>query len=827
MSHSVALGASWSVWRWTCLRATGFPARLVLELADGELAAAADRLLDQEAEVARRRDAAIAACKAAGERVAIEDRRSVQRALKRLLQHRVPEPLADEAAEAVRRQLADAAARLPPLEGELTACHARAQRAASEALRRRCGDDRFRQALLWQNRRAVHGGIESLLRRPASAMNWKIRRHEQLVASYLQRYCVKNDTIGFFGPVGWARFVDGPVLAQRPGPALVASRTIYYEHWAIHALAGKLAEDPALRPFLAPRRLPQYRVEGTTLHYPIERRAELSAELAAVAARCDGERTARQLARELAGDPALALGDEAAVLEALDELAAARVVTWTLEIPTASVHPEQHLAALLARIEDGELRRRAEAVLEELERRRAAIAASANANAAQLDAALQAFEASFTRATGADSRRAHGQTYAGRTPLYEDCRRDLDVELGRPFLDRLAPPLELLLHSARWFTYEIAARYRRALEAIYRRLRDERGEPVVDFARFWNAIPALFPGGGAPGSIVGAVRAELHRRWATALAIAPAERTVHRRAAALADDVRRAFAAPGPGWPAARHHAPDIMIAAGPEAIARGEYQIILGELHAGFNTMAAPLFVKEHPRPDELVAARDADLGRACIAPVWSTAVTRGDYYSLSPRDLDLESGEARSARPRAQVVATGELVIEASGDRLEVWTRDRARRFDVIAFLEHHLIAESYAAFSPIAPAPWTPRVVVDDVVIARATWRVAPAELAWPALEESAGRFAAARRWARSLGMPRWMFVKTAEEVKPVYVDLDSAVYVDLLAKQLRGASAATLSEMLPAVEDAWVVDGAGERYTAELRIAAVDPEPWRAP
>ncbi|HWU91238.1 MAG TPA: lantibiotic dehydratase, partial [Kofleriaceae bacterium] len=222
-----------------------------------------------------------------------------------------------------------------------------------------------------------------------------------------------------------------------------------------------------------------------------------------------------------------------------------------------------------------------------------------------------------------------------------------------------------------------------------------------------------------------------------------------------------------------------------------------------------------------------DADLGRVCIAPVWSRAVTRGDYYSLSPRDLDLELGDTRSARPRAQVLSTGELVVDEGAAGLEVRTRDGARRFDLIAFLEHHLIAESYAAFSPLAPAPWTPRVTIDGVVIARATWRIAPAELAWPALPDPATRFAAARRWARSLGLPRWVFVKTPEEVKPVYVDFDSTIYVEMLAKQLRGASAAALSEMLPTAEDAWLVDAAGARYTAELRIAAVDPAPWPEP
>jgi hypothetical protein len=826
VKHLVALDGSWSLWSWACLRATGFPAHLVLELAAGELAAAADRLLDHEAEVAQRREALIAACKAALEREEIdragaeerrEERRSVQRALKRLWQHRVPEPIADAEAEAARLPLELAASRLRVLESELAEQYARAQRATSQALRRIGEDDRFRQALLWQNPSAVRTGVDWLLRQPIAATDNQTRKNERLVASYLQRYCVKNDTIGFFGPVGWARLVDagGPLLAQRPGPSLLARRTVYYEYWAIDALAARLSKDPALRPFLAPRRLPQLRLEGTTLHHPIERRSELPADFAAVLSRCDGVRTAREIARELAG--------EADVLDVLEELAASRIIRWELEIPTAGARPERHLAALLARIEDAEPRRRAEAVLDELDGHRRAVAAATDA--AQLDAALAAFEAAFTRATDLSGRRAHGKTYAGRTPLYEDCRRDLELELGRPFLERLAPPLALLLASARWFTHEIAARYRRELDAIYRRLR-AGGDPVVDFLRFWQEVPALFPGGGAPGSIVGAVRDELHRRWAAVLALDPAERTVQRRAAALAGEVDRAFAAPGPGWPAARHHSPDVMIAArGPDALARGEYLLVVSELHTGFNTVAEPLFLEQHPAPDELVAARDADLDRVCIAPVWSKAVTRGDYYSLSPRDLDLEAGETRSARPRAQVVSTGELVIEEGDAGLEVRTRDGARRFDLIAFLEHHLIAESHASFSPIAPAPRTPRVTIDDVVIARATWRVAPAELAWPALPEPAARFLGARRWARALGMPRRVFVKTPEEVKPVYVDLDSTIYVEVLAKQLRGASSASLSEMLPAVEEAWVTDAAGACYASELRLAAVDPEPWR--
>src|SRR5204862_5721239 len=133
---------------------------------------------------------------------------------------------------------------------------------------------------------------------------------------------------------------------------------------------------------------------------------------------------------------------------------------------------------------------------------RAGVAAASDA--AALGSALAAFDAAFTAASDAASHRAHGQTYAARTPLYLECRRDLEVALGRPVLDRLAPPLALLLASARWFTHEIASRYRARLAEIHRRMRGGDGGPM-ELSLLWREVPRLFPGGAVPGSIVGGV----------------------------------------------------------------------------------------------------------------------------------------------------------------------------------------------------------------------------------------------------------------------------------------------------------------------------------
>lgn len=91
----------------------------------------------------------------------------------------------------------------------------------------------------------------------------------------------------------------------------------------------------------------------------------------------------------------------------------------------------------------------------------------------------------------------------------------------------------------------------------------------------------------------------------------------------------------------------------------------------------------------------------------------------------------------------------------------------------------------------------------------------------------RFAEARRLRHELGLPRRVFVKVPIERKPFFVDFDSPVYVNILARHARHTAERTspetsivVSEMLPTPDTAWLADSGGNRYTGELRIVAVD-------
>jgi hypothetical protein len=63
-------------------------------------------------------------------------------------------------------------------------------------------------------------------------------------------------------------------------------------------------------------------------------------------------------------------------------------------------------------------------------------AAAAAGDPEALDGALGALEDTFVRLTDTEATRSAGKTYAGRGLVFEDCHRDIELVLGRPFLAR-------------------------------------------------------------------------------------------------------------------------------------------------------------------------------------------------------------------------------------------------------------------------------------------------------------------------------------------------------------------------------------------------------
>jgi hypothetical protein len=157
---------------------------------------------------------------------------------------------------------------------------------------------------------------------------------------------------------------------------------------------------------------------------------------------------------------------------------------------------------------------------------------------------------------------------------------------------------------------------------------------------------------------------------------------------------------------------------------------------------------------------------------------------------------------------------------------------KLDAIEFLGYFIALKCATIFGLLPDAPHRPRISIDEVVVARERWQVTSGTCDWARAATPLERFVGARRWAGELRLPRFVFVKAPIERKPCYVDFDSPVYVDTLAKLVRQSGTAApgraivITEMLPALDQLWLTDVDGRRYTSELRLVAVDPLAPRA-
>jgi Lantibiotic dehydratase, N terminus len=230
--------------------------------------------------------------------------------------------------------------------------------------------------------------------------------------------------------------------------------------------------------------------------------------------------------------------------------------------------------------------------------------------------------------------------------------------------------------------------------------------------------------------------------------------------------------------------------------------------------------------------------------------------------------------ASPGCEVIALRELTVrwDAAAERFVLLCRRGG--VEVIPVLSSGVSPEGFIQFlveigrQGLQPLGWFPGFDVPDLrrwprftsgrlVLFRRRWQFGAGEApeAPQPRRESGGADAAAAaffartaRWRRRHRLPRHVFVHTAAEPKPFYVDLDSPLFVDLLRRRLAtpgplGPSvhpgepdqpvrpgepgpagvappALHVTEMLPAPEEMWVRDERG-RYATEFLLHLSGP------
>ncbi|GAB3143125.1 hypothetical protein GCM10027290_18990 [Micromonospora sonneratiae] len=692
-------------------------------------------------------------------------------------------------------------------------------------------DPLLREAVTWQNPGALVALDGLVSGGPDASRNNRRREREKALLLYWQRYCGKSETIGFFGPVCWASAAETSQSTElRPGPAVVAHRKVIFEAWALTAYADRLGEELSVRRWWAPVLSPPLLVDGRELIRPLQPSTRLSPPDAAALAACDGRTPAWQVVRALLADPALGIRSEQDGYLLLDRLVQRGLLSWGAGLPL-SPDAEQVLRTRIAAIGDESVRLRVVEGFDRLCAGRDAVAAAAG-DPEKLGVAVAALNREFTEATGQAAQRHGGQMYAGRTVVYEETTRDVELVLGRAVLDELAAPLAIVLQAARWLTAEFGAACERVLADLYDEL---RGPTPLSLSDLWRLAQGLLF--SVEDSPTRTVAAEFTARWSKLFgldSLPDGLAELQLSSADLADRAAEVFAASGPGWPSARVHSPDIQICASSvEAINRGDFLLVLGELHPASTPFDSVVFTPWHHDPATLRAALDVDLGPGRVRLLYPEGfprqTTRTRYGLDSPRDCQLGVDHARGADLDRLVSMTAVVVDEVDGELTAILPDGRT--WPLIEVFGHLLGVLLLDSFKLLAPAPHTPRITIDRLVVARRTWRTTVGDTGLTRVLGEQERFLAVRRWRQQLGLPERVFLKIGTETKPCYLDLRGPFYASALCTMLRTAAksgddvSVVVGELLPGPEDAWLTDAQGRGYVSELRFQITDSETHR--
>jgi hypothetical protein len=653
---------------------------------------------------------------------------------------------------------------------------------------------------------------EASLASPPGHGNAERRKLDRTLALYLQRVCAKNDSVSRFGPIAWGKVVPGDGVWIRP-IAGVANRLVDIERWVVIGLIEKMNADPDVRPEALPRLHWHGRFEGTGFHrLDEEREIPLSPEERAVAERCDGLTPAHRLD-----------------LDVVAQLAERGVIRWAIEPMARDVAPLASLRSDVAAWRAGPLRDRWLGRIDALAAFATAFAADPSATArrkvlTELQALLE--ELGITRP---ENRRT---LYAARNPIIENCFQAGEIALGANAVGAMVseawPWFEMFRDAVAYTSARVFQRMHELVVAAPRRdgklsystlarVARQRGPGIED-----DTLAAM---------VGGEVWADIKRELAEELADR-ADAPTWQLTAHDCGFLRRRHRFPDSelGFPSA-----DLQVTADSVADAEaGRVGWIIAELHG------LPVLLQNSSYwccPDK--PALHASLARAFqhrpflardsgnTIPVH---VNPEPIMAAAPSPTYVGSARPKPGWPTLRP-ADAEVIVDE--ERCDIRLRSPAGT-DLGTIIATPRMLVALHPFFPFEREPHAPRLRVGNVIVQRQTWHLESTALGEPRPSGvSAGFVCRLERERAERGIPRWVFVRPAwralkdrgaltrdKDNKPLFIDLENVVFLDILERRLRKYGSLVVTEMLPAPHELVWRTPEG-RFTFEMRTNLVEP------
>lgn len=704
-------------------------------------------------------------------------------------------------------------------QAEITPRFAQDTRSARARLVTFLCEPEVREAVFLSNPEALQR-IDALTKAGVDKLDRRLRQRLRLGWNYLQRFCAKNDTASFFGPMAWGRFA-GPdtaaIVLRREQGTWLKTRKTFFEYWVVDRLAQAVASDAELRDVLPIALNPGCVVEGNLLRVPIARTVQLSPAGAAILTGIEAPGAAC-VTRTGVIEHCVKRGFSVEeVTHTLDLLLRKGVLESRIRIPPGCEAPEAELAQAIKALPADHSRRAY--WLRELASLEVLRADFAHGGLDERVRVLHAFGQRLHE-LGIDTSRAQGQMYIGRFPLYEDCARNLLPELGGEIVRIMQRELHAVMRLYAWLA-DAAASY---IHGLYCQVFDQTARGgTADFLDFYRAVQARACGAQA----VEALRPVVRKTWEALLLDKEAQDGEIRLdiddCERLLELLRAQAPAPLRTRPlGANIHSPDCMIAASDlAAIGAGEFDIVIGEVHPAVHTVSQPVAQPFCPFPDKIAEEVSQVLAPRRIVLADSPQTYQRSHIDWLTRpeliQVVLPGGAARV--PKARRIPAGGARIETRDGELWLVAGDFAQ--DVLTAAPGDFHRACFALSSELLGSSQPARLRMGKLILKRRSWKVSGEHC--PKVErcdENVEGFLTWNAWAHSHGMPRYVFAKAPDEPKPIFVDFRNPHALDLLGSIARDANEIQFSEMRPAPHELWLREQRG-RFCSEFRTSCSLP------
>ena len=649
-----------------------------------------------------------------------------------------------------------------------------------------------------------------------SSRNARARERERHLLLYLQRVCAKNDTFSAFGPSAWGRVtIDTPLTISSAGA--ISRRDTFLERWTAHTLAAAMNADAEIRAELSPRLHPNCRVDGDQLIFTeTGESAPAGSDTVALLKRCDGK------------TPAHSLGVSPEILE---HLAEEKILRWEIEVPALEPHAFNVLLSQIRQWRDNPVRARWLDAVEDIARLPLDFA-----QAAETPARVTIMEEARQRLQELGGARDSAQRflYAATNPIAEECFREGTFEIPE------AMTADLAREAAPWFdlwrdTYAfVASRVAAGLRGLFQTAPLQNGAvPLPAFLKHCEQQKMSLTGPGivalahiAFQEVKAAFRKEVGERAGQAEVIL-SEHDCH--------FVRRNFAYEK--FDDYTYPSADLQISALSVAeAAAGNYDWIVSELHP-------PVALLHHcfywSCPDR------AQLGQALASTTFGrpafhygffaadfTAHTAVRVFDALPELTNFVAPQRPDATWRQVPPAETEVYVD--GESGDVRLRRASTGESLGSFARAWLIPLGFHPFS-FGGLPHLPRLRCGRVIVQRRSWIVRREEF-------TVGNYTgvsrdlvlAVTRLRLEKDWPRHIYIRPSEQAlrrsgavgrdkdtKPVYIDLESYLFLEIFYRWLTKAGELEVTEMLPDPEHLLWQEKDGRR-TFELRTQIVPAE-----